>query len=195
MANLFDAANAPTTEPTDFVVGDFVQWKRTDLSDDYPNTAYTLTYVSRDAGGGSHEFSVTGTSSGSDYLFTILGSASDGFSAGHHKWQLEIVRNSDSERIVHETGHWDINVDMDVNGVDPRSFAQTMVDKIETILTGKADSDVGSYSIAGRSLTKMTFAELEEARNRYMGIYKREQADEAVKKGKPSPNTIKVRFS
>lgn len=195
MANLFDAANAPTTEPTDFVVGDFVQWKRTDLSDDYPNTAYTLTYVSRDAGGGSHEFSVAGTASGSDYLFTILGSASDDFSAGHHKWQLEIVRNSDSERIVHETGHWDIHVDMDVNGVDPRSFAQTMVDKIETILTGKADSDVGSYSIAGRSLTKMTFAELEEARNRYMSIYKREQADEAVKKGKPSPNTIKVRFS
>jgi len=195
MANLFDAANAPTSEPSNFVVGDFVQWKRTDLSDDYPNTAYTATYVSRDAGGGSHEFSVTGTSSGDDFLFTILGSASDDFSAGHHKWQLEIIRNSDSERIVVETGHWDINVDMDVNGVDPRSFAQTMVDKIETILKGKADSDVGSYSIAGRSLTKMTFAELEEARDRYMGIFKREQSEEAVKKGKPSPNTIKVRFS
>lgn len=195
MANLFDAANAPTSEPSNFVVGDFVQWKRTDLSDDYPNTAYTATYVSRDAGGGSHEFSVTGTSSGDDFLFTILGSTSDDFSAGHHKWQLEIVRNSDSERIVVETGHWDINVDMDVNGVDPRSFAQTMVDKIETILKGKADSDVGSYSIAGRSLTKMTFAELEEARDRYMGIFKREQSEEAVKRGKPSPNTIKVRFS
>jgi len=195
MANLFDAANAPTTEPTDFVVGDFVQWKRTDLSEDYPNTAYTATYISRDAAGGSHEFQVTGTASGDDYLFTILGTASSNFDAGHHHWHLEIVRNSDSERIVIDQGHWDVNEDIDVNGTDPRTFAEIMVNKIETILKGKADSDVGSYSIAGRSLTKMTFAELEEARDKYMGIYNREKSNEAVKRGKPSPNTIKVRFN
>jgi hypothetical protein len=195
MANLFDAANAPTTEPAGFVVGDFVQWKRTDLSDDYPNAAYTATYISRDATGRSHEFQVTGTASGDDYLFTILGTASSHFDAGHHHWHLEIVRNSDSERIVIDQGHWDLNEDIDVNGTDPRTFAEIMVNKIETILKGKADSDVGSYSIAGRSLTKMTFAELEEARDKYMGIYNREKSNEAVKRGKPSPNTIKVRFN
>lgn len=195
MANLFDAANAPTTEPAEFVVGDFVQWKRTDLSGDYPNTAYTATYISRDAAGGGHEFQVTGTASGDDYLFTILGTASSAFDAGHHHWHLEIVRNSDSERIVIDQGHWDVNEDIDVNGTDPRTFAEIMVDKIETILKGKADSDVGSYSIAGRSLTKMTFAELEDARDKYMGIYNREKSNEAVKRGKPSPNTIKVRFN
>ena len=32
MANQFDPANAPSTEPTEFTVGDYVQWKRVDFS-------------------------------------------------------------------------------------------------------------------------------------------------------------------
>ena len=38
MANLFDDANAPETEPTTIVACDQVKWKRTDLGTDYPNT-------------------------------------------------------------------------------------------------------------------------------------------------------------
>ena len=47
MANLFDPAQSPTVEPTEIVVGDFIQWRRTDIGSDYPNTAYTMTYVAR----------------------------------------------------------------------------------------------------------------------------------------------------
>ena len=36
MANLFDDANAPETEPAIIVAGDQVKWKRTDLGTDYP---------------------------------------------------------------------------------------------------------------------------------------------------------------
>ena len=53
MANLFDADNAPTEEPEEFVIGDFVQWKRTDLSTDYPNTTHTMAYVARIRAGGN----------------------------------------------------------------------------------------------------------------------------------------------
>ena len=53
MANLFDDANAPETEPATIVVGDQVKWKRTDLGTDYPNTAYSLRYSSRLEGAGS----------------------------------------------------------------------------------------------------------------------------------------------
>ena len=66
MANLFDAANAPTTEPLEIVVGDFIQWKRTDLGADYPNDQYTATYVARITGGGASEITLTGTASGND---------------------------------------------------------------------------------------------------------------------------------
>ena len=58
MANLFDDANAPETEPATIVAGDQVKWKRTDLGTDYPNTAYSLRYSSRLEGTGSTTFDV-----------------------------------------------------------------------------------------------------------------------------------------
>ena len=195
MANLFDSGNAPTSEPSAFTLGDFVQWKRTDLGADYPNDEYTLTYISLDAQDGSSEFQVEGTASGSDYLFTISSDTSASFLAGHHHWVLEIVRDSDSERIAIDTGRWEVGKDLDVGGTDPRGHAETMINKIESILEGKADSDVSGYSVAGRSLTKMTFEELTVARDYYKAEYGRMVKADLARRGKPTGNTIKVRFS
>lgn len=82
MANLFDASNAPTTEPEVVSPGDFIQWKRTDLGGDYPPSSYTATYVARITGGGNTEVQVTGTASGSDYLFTVSSTTSTDFTPG-----------------------------------------------------------------------------------------------------------------
>ena len=43
MANLFDAASAPEGEPSEIVVGDFIQWKRSELVTDYATDEYTAT--------------------------------------------------------------------------------------------------------------------------------------------------------
>jgi hypothetical protein len=195
MANLFDPSNAPETEPLKFVLGDFVQWKRSDLVTDYPLATYSAQYVSRLSSGGNTEFTVVGTETDGTYLFTIASSTSSGFTAGDYHWQLEIVRTSDSSRIVVERGDWSIIVDLDVNGSDPRSHAQIMIGKIESILQGKADSDIGSYSIAGRSLTKMSFAELLDARDKYKSEYAQELIKARLEVGKPSGSTVKVRFA
>jgi hypothetical protein len=194
MANLFDPTNAPETEPLTFVLGDFVQWKRTDLVTDYPLATYSAQYVSRLSGGGNTEFAVVGAETGGTYLFTIPSATSADFVTGDYHWQLEIVRTSDSSRIVVQRGDWSILVDLDVNGSDPRSHAQIMVGKIESILQGKADSDVGSYSIAGRSLTKMSFAELMDARDKYKAEFTQELVKTRLQAGKPSGSTVKVRF-
>ena len=195
MANLFDPTNAPETEPLKFVLGDFVQWKRSDLVTDYPLATYSAQYVSRLSNGGNTEFTVVGTETDGTYLFTISSSTSSGFVAGDYHWQLEIVRTSDSSRIVIERGDWSIIVDLDVNGSDPRSHAQIMIIKIESILQGKAESDIGSYSIAGRSLTKMSFAELLDARDKYRAEYTQELVKSRLETGKPSGSTVKVRFA
>ena len=195
MANLFDPSNAPETEPLKFVLGDFVQWKRSDLVADYPLATYSAQYVSRLSSGGNTEFTIVGTETGGTYLFTISSATSADFVAGDYHWQLEIVRTSDSSRIVIERGDWSIIVDLDVNGSDPRSHAQIMIGKIESILQGKADSDIGSYSIAGRSLTKMSFAELLDARDKYKSEYAQELIKARLEVGKPSGSTVKVRFA
>jgi hypothetical protein len=61
-------------------------------------------------------------------------------------------------------------------------------------LQGKADADVSSYSIAGRSLTKLSFQELLDARDHYRREVVRHNNKELVKRGKKSGSTIQVRF-
>lgn len=194
MANLFDPAQSPTVEPTDIVVGDFIQWRRTDLGSDYPNTAYTMTYVARITAGGNTEIQLTGTAYGNDYLFTVSSTTSAAFVAGYYHWQLEAVRISDSNRIVIDRGSFNAIADLDVNGADPRSHAEIMIGKIESLLQGKADADVANYSVAGRSLTKMSFAELQKARDDYKAEFAKETIAERIRKGQASGSTIKVRF-
>ncbi len=194
MANLFDSANAPNKEPETIVVGDYLLWKRTDLGSDYSNSLYTATYVARITGGGNTEVQVVGTASGSDYLFTVSSTTSADFVAGLYHWQLEIKRNSDNNRIVVDRGNFTVIADLDVNGADPRTHSEIMVGKIESILNGKADSDVSSYSIAGRSLTKMSFNELLQARDYYKREMLKEETAESIRRGDATGATIKVRF-
>jgi len=194
MANLFDAANAPTTEPLEIVVGDFIQWKRTDLGADYPNDQYTATYVARITGGGASEITLTGTASGNDYLFAVDSATSADFVAGYYHWQLEIVRNSDSERLVLERGTFEAIVDLDVNNVDPRTHAEIMVDKIEAVLQNRADADVANYSIQGRSLVKLSIDDLLRWRDYYRNELAMEKRKERVRRGKSTGATIKARF-
>jgi len=75
VANLFNADNAPTEEPEQFVIGDFIQWKRTDLSTDYPNTTHSMAYVARIRAGGNNEITISGTNSDANYLFTANSAA------------------------------------------------------------------------------------------------------------------------
>lgn len=194
MANLFDASNAPTTEPEVVSPGDFIQWKRTDIGGDYPPASYTATYVARITGGGNTEVQVIGTASGSDYLFTVSSTTSNDFVVGLYHWQLEIKRNSDNSRIIIDRGYFTCVADLDVNGADPRTHAEIMVAKIESILSGKADSDVSSYSIAGRSLSKMSFRELTDARDYYRKEVQREVIAERIRKGQGTGATVQVRF-
>jgi hypothetical protein len=194
MANLFDAANAREGEPLEVVVGDFIQWKRSDLVDDYPPSEYTATYVARITGGGANEIILTGTDGGDYYLFTVTSAESANFSPGLYHWQLEIAQTSTGNRIVVDIGDFTALPDMDNNQADPRIHAEIMIDKIESILEGKADADVSSYSIAGRSITKMTFEELMAARDRYRAELVKHENRELLKRGKSNGSTIKVRF-
>lgn len=194
LANRFDPANSPIIEPERIVVGDFIQWRRTDLGTDYPNDAYTATYVARITGGGSSEIQIVGTAYNSDYLFSASSSVSANFVAGFYHYQLEMVRNSDSERIVIDRGTFTAVVDLDVNGTDPRSHAEIMVDKIETVLQGRADADVLSYSINGRSLSKMPPNELVEWRDYYKREFLMEKRKERIRRKIASGATIVARF-
>ena len=195
MANLFDADQAKEGEPTEIVVGDFIQWKRSDLVDDYPLSEYSVEYVARITGGGSNEIKVAATETGGTYLITVDSATSAGFVAGYYHWQLEVTKTSTGDRIVVDRGAFTAVVDLDDNQADPRLFEEKMLAKIESILLGKADADVSSYSIAGRSLTKYSYQELQDLHDQYEAKVNRHKQLERIKLGKTTHHTVKVRFS
>lgn len=194
MANLFDVDHAREGEPLEVVVGDFLQWKRSDLVADYPPAEYSAEYVARITGGGANEIKLPGTENVNYYLFTVPSVDSVDFEPGYYHWQLEITQTSSGNRVVVDQGDFNVLPDLDNNQADPRIHAEIMITKIETILAGKADSDVSNYSIAGRSLTKLSFAELMDARDRYKRELVQHENKENAKRGRKTAATIKVRF-
>jgi hypothetical protein len=194
MANLFDEANAPEGEPLVIVVGDFLQWKKTQLANDYPPATHSAEYVARVTQGGASEIKLAAVERDSYYLFTVPTATSEAFDPGFYHWQLEITETATGNRIVVERGEFEAVADLDVNGADPRSHAEIMLDKIETLLEGRADGDMSSYSIAGRSITKMTPEELLTWRDYYrreVAVYRRRNA---IARGKRGSATILMRF-
>jgi len=92
------------------------------------------------------------------------------------------------------TGEFELLSNLDKNGADNRSHATIMVQKIQSLLEGKADKDVTSYSIQGRSISKMSITELTDWRDYYRKevVKERQAADLAA--GKKTGSTIKARF-
>lgn len=195
MANRFDIDAAPDgVQPETIVIGDYLLWKRTDLVDDYPVADYTMEYVARITAGGATEIKVASSVVGGTYVFEVSSATSATYVAGFYHWQLEATQTATGNRVVLERGTFTAVVDLDVNGTDPRTHAEIMIDKIESILQGKADADVSSYSINGRSLTKMSYEELTAARDYYRKEYAKERAKERALAGETTGQTVLVRF-
>lgn len=194
MANLFDENEAPEGEPLKVVVGDFLQWKKTSLAETYPPALYSANYVARVAAGNSGEIQLPAIERTGYYLFTVDSVTSAAFVPGFYHWQLEIVQTSSGNRIVVERGEFEAIADLDNNGADPRTHAEIMLGKIESLLQGRADKDVSSYSIQGRSIAKMSIVDLLQWRDYYRKEVLKERRDNAIALGRPTKTTMKVRF-
>lgn len=195
MANRFDIDAAPDgQQPETIVIGDYLLWKRSDLVDDYPVASHSMEYVARITGGGATEIKVAATTGTGTYVFEVSSATSATYVAGFYHWQLEATETASGNRVVLERGTFTAVVDLDVNNTDPRSHAEIMITKIESILQGKADADVSSYSINGRSLTKMSFQDLIDARNFYRQEHQKELQKERADAGENTGSTVLVRF-
>jgi len=196
MANLFDRANYPTQEPDVLVVGDRWVWRRPDLVADYPTADYALTYEFHEdsGGGGSHKFTITATETTTDYLIEIASATTAAYTAGEYNWYAFITRSSDSQRIAIDEGHTKLELNFANTNADNRSHAKKVLDAIQATIEGRASQDQMSYSIAGRSLSRMSIDDLLKFRDRYRAEYNREIKKLRIKNKQDTGNTIKVRF-
>lgn len=195
MSNIFDRVNYPTQEPDTLVVGDRWVWRRDDLVSDYPLDEYALEYrFTEDSTGNTNAFTIAATEAASTYLVEIASAVTASLTAGDYQWAAFIIRSSDNQRVVIDQGRTEILPNLQTTTADLRSHAKKVLDAIEAVLENRASQDQMSYSIAGRSLSRMSIDDLMTFRNRYRAEYLREIKLARIKNKQASGNTIKVRF-
>ena len=191
MANKF--TEIPEKEPITIYKGETVVWNRKDLTD-YPVGSYAMSWVARLESNGGTSFSATVTEVDDYYKFTLDNSATGGYTTGDYFWVLKVTQSSDSEERILETGKITVKDNYFGTTGDTRSHAKIMVDKLESLIEGKADSDVSSYAIAGRSLNKLTPEELITWYNFYKSKYQQEVKEFRISRNEGSGAVVKVRF-
>ena len=191
MANKF--TEIPEKEPITIYKGETVVWNRKDLTD-YPVGSYAMSWTARLESNGGTAFSATVTEVEDYYKFTLDNSATGGYTTGDYFWVLKVTQSSDSEERILETGKITVKDNYFGTTGDTRSHAKIMVDKLESLIEGKADSDVSSYAIAGRSLNKLTPEELITWYNFYKSKYQQEVKEFRISKNEGSGAVVKVRF-
>ena len=196
MSNKFDRENYPSQEPNELVVGDYWVWKRDDLATDYPTDSYSLSYEFHcdSGGGGSHQFTINATEANDTYYIEVPTTTTATYSPHDYQWGAYITRTSDSARIQIDEGKTTILPNLADTNADLRSHAKKVLDNIQAVIEGRATIDQSSFSLAGRSLSRMSIDELMTFRDRYHAEYLKEVKLARIKNKQGSGNTIKVNF-
>lgn len=191
MVNPLDTV--PEGEPATLVAGDTWIWQCSDLAVDYPVAAYTLTYSLQREGDTGAPTTFDATEVGNVYKVVVPAVTTAVKAAGSWRWVATMLRTADNARVAIASGLFLVKPNP-AAAYDARSHASKVLAAIESLIEGKAASDVASYSIAGRSLTKLTFAELLQARTFYRREVKRERDVVNAAAGRPTGRTQVVRF-
>lgn len=181
--NLFDSANYPQTEPAELIAGDRWMWKRTDLGIDYPPASYGLTYAARLEGSGTTSITITASESGSDYIVEVASATTAAYTVGVYHWQAYITRTSDSQRVMVDTGTFEVIANRTSATTDPRTHAKIVLEAIEAVIENRATKDQMAYTIEGRSLSRTPLVDLIEFRKQYRAEVRAEELLERVRNG------------
>ena len=192
MANLF--TDIPEKEPVTIYKGETIVWNRKDLTD-YPVGSYAMSWSARLESNGGTAFTATVTEVDDYYKFTLDNSNTGGYTTGDYFWVLKVTQSSDSEELIIDSGKITVKDNYFGSTGDTRSHAKIMLDKIESILEGRADADVSSYSIQGRSLSKISINELLQWRDYYKAEYQKEIAKFRRDNKEGTGRVIKVQFN
>ena len=196
MSNAFDRENYSQKEPSTLVLGDYWAWKRDDLADTYPVGSYALTYEFHEdsGGGGTHKFTLTATEADDTYYIEAASSTTTGYTVGDYIWEAYITKTADSNRVMVDSGRTTITQNLADTNADLRSHAKKVLDNIEAVIEGRATIDQSSFSLGGRSLSRMSVDELMTFRDRYRAEYLKEIKLARIRNKQGSGNTIKVNF-
>jgi len=190
-----DPTTPPESEPLKFYSGATVKWKRTDLSD-FPASTWTLHYTFVKDG---TRIQVTSAQDGTteNHLVNIPPATTAAYAVGVYHWVVEARDGTDV--YVVDSGICEILKDFaeQSSGYDNRSVAKKMVDAYESLFANQIDNSTLeqlSYSIAGRSISKLGADQTRVEYHRWKQLYKQELDEERINNGLGTRKKILTRF-
>ena len=103
--NLFDSQNYATTEPglaeygSPIIAGNTINWKKTSLYSDYPNSAYAIAHQATLNGTPGTNFTVSGSVTSEEWIFTIAHVTLANLTLGIYQWNLYVTKYTTSESL------------------------------------------------------------------------------------------------
>lgn len=181
----------PEVEPLSITCGETVKWNK-DLTSVYSAASgWALTYYFI----GKTAWNKAATISGTKFAITLSAAETN---------QLEPDENYRLVGRVSKAGEvftiYDGTLEVLKNpvnygsGDETRSHARICLDKIKAVLENRASRDDLSYSIQGRSLSKMSFKELIDFRNYYEAEVRAENEALALQRGESPRKNVLIRF-
>ncbi|MFI4962632.1 MAG: hypothetical protein ACHP6H_02100 [Legionellales bacterium] len=173
----------PIVMPGKIQAGDSLIFKRHLL--EYDSSTWTLTYYLTNA---TDCYSFSSTPDADDFSFNVPATSTGLWAAGVYQYFGQVSNDAGEAHTV-DTGVITILAPYTAP-VDNRSYSKIMLDAIENLLAGKVTRDAISYSVAGRSLTKMPIKDLLLIHDRFAYEYKAECDAERIASGQPVDDDI-----
>ena len=179
-------------EPTKLFAGANWAWETT-VPGYSAADGYSIEYILANASS-TISFVDDATATGETFSISLDPATTAAYAPGDYTWYLFAVGNG--ERVHVSSGAVEVLPDISDGStpLDGRSHVKKTLDALEAMIEGKASKDQQSYSVAGRSLSRMSPDELLKWRARYRAEYAQEVAAGKIAAGKGNPNIIKTTF-
>ena len=171
-------SETPTNEPTVVRAGDTWKWQK-NAGDHTPAAGWALKYAlhnigSASASGTKLQITATAAANNIDWDVSVPAATTAPLLAGNWKWIAFVVKATD--RFVIDTGVVFVEPDLDAAAAGTQqSQNEKMLAAIQSVLSGRATSDIESYQIAGRAVNKIPIAELVKLESLYLAKVKQER--------------------
>jgi hypothetical protein len=176
-------------EPSSVRAGTTWSWQRLDLTL-YPSPTWVLTYYFKRA---DAQFQAVAAADGiGGHVVSIAAADNGAYTSGVYVW-IALVSNAG---VVHEVDTGTIDVLPNIANtevLDTRTQAQQNLEMIDAYLANANNLAAATYTIAGRSLSRIARAELREERNYWAAKVAAEQRAERQRRGQPIRNRIYTR--
>ena len=133
------------------------------------------------------------TYAGNVATITVPSTTSTAWVPGDYAWVLYATKSG--ERWPLRSGAVTVAPDLSTGTpYETRSHVKKTLDALEALIEGRSVDGVESYSIRGRSLSRMPIAELVTWRDKYRAYYQAELDAAGIAAGQSSGRSIRVRF-